>query len=100
MNKLIILGSALLLLVFGCAFGQEGGGRGFSALDRRQRFNNTDFVFDISASRPTSNGNGGIGQACAVDNFPPLAGLGVSFVIFHIDPCAINLPHVHPRGFF
>jgi len=98
MNKQIIVGSALLLLVFGSAFGQEGGGRGFSALDRRQRFNNTDFVFDISASRPTSTGTGGIGQACAVDNLPPLAGLGVSFVIFHIDPCAINLPHVHPRG--
>ena len=68
------------------------------ALEKRRRFNASDFVFDLFKSKVNTNGFGGTGQRVAIEEMPALEGLGVSSVIFHIFPCAINLPHVHPRG--
>jgi len=67
-------------------------------LEERMKYNNTDFVFDLAGSKPTTNGLAGTGRSVNVESLPSLAGEGVAMVIFHIDPCGINLPHVHPRA--
>jgi hypothetical protein len=33
-----------------------------------------------------------------IDNFPSLADEGLSFSLYTIEPCGVNLPHVHPRA--
>ena len=58
---------------------------------------NSDFVFNLKA-QASSSGPGGEVRALNVDNFPVLAGLGVSCVLATVEPCAVNLPHVHPRA--
>jgi oxalate decarboxylase/phosphoglucose isomerase-like protein (cupin superfamily) len=69
-----------------------------SALKRRQQFNAKDFVYNLFGSQPNVVGQGGTGRRADINDLPSLQGLGVSSVFFKIDPCAINLPHVHPRG--
>ena len=97
MNKLVLLCSVILLL--NECISAQNYRKPKSALEKRQVYNAPDFVFDVVKSNPTSVGTGGSGRLCSVEQLPPLAGLGVSLVLFRIDPCAINLPHIHPRGF-
>jgi hypothetical protein len=93
MKSLIALSICLILVqtIFHEASAQ-------SALTRRRSFTNRDFVFDLFKSTPTAIGAGGNGKLVDVERLRPLEGLGVSSVIFEIEPCAINLPHVHPRA--
>ena len=67
-------------------------------LEARSKFQNQDFVFDLAGSQPATMGKAGTGQQVNVGNLPSLKGEGVSYTLFNIDPCGINLPHVHPRA--
>lgn len=70
-----------------------------TALGRRQQFsNNNDFVFDLLGSMPEHITPAGTIQPLGVAEMPALAGEGVSYSLFHIEPCGINLPHTHPRA--
>lgn len=75
-----------------------GGARLESKQKIRSQYQNIDFVFDLAKSEPTAKGLAGTGQAVNVDQLPSLSGEGVSLVLFNIDPCGINLPHIHPRA--
>ena len=67
-------------------------------LKNRSKYQESEFVFNLANSTPNAIGGGGNGRAMNIDTFAPLAGEGVAMVLFKIDPCGINLPHVHPRG--
>ena len=69
-----------------------------TAIGRRQQFQAKDFVFDLQGSAPDSITPAGTIQALTVDKLPSLAGQGVSYTLFNIEPCGINLPHSHPRA--
>lgn len=69
-----------------------------TAAGRRQAFQDSDFVFDLLGSRPGSITSAGTIQPLDVGALPSLAGQGLSFSLFNIEPCGINLPHVHPRA--
>jgi oxalate decarboxylase/phosphoglucose isomerase-like protein (cupin superfamily) len=64
----------------------------------RSKFNATDFKFNLAGSRPNVMSDGGTGRRASIAEMPSLKGVGVSNVLFHVEPCGINLPHVHPRG--
>jgi len=69
-----------------------------TAQDTLQRFSESDFTFDLSNAHVESSGTGGTIQVANVATFPALYGHGISYVLFNIEPCGINLPHVHPRA--
>jgi oxalate decarboxylase/phosphoglucose isomerase-like protein (cupin superfamily) len=59
--------------------------------------NSSDFVYDLGKAVPTKNGNNTIRQL-SVTQFPTLAFTGISYTLFELAPCGINLPHLHPRA--
>ena len=69
-----------------------------TALDKRRKFNAADFKFNLAGSKPNTNGTGGTGRRASITELPSLEGIGISNVLFHIEPCGINLPHIHPRA--
>ena len=56
-----------------------------------------DFVYDLGKATPTQAGNNTIRQL-SVSQFPTLAKMGISYTLFELAPCGINLPHIHPRA--
>ena len=68
-----------------------------STRDLRSNFTDTDFVFTMDNLKATENAGGTI-QPIDLSNFPALKNEGVSYSLFNIEPCGINLPHVHPRA--
>jgi hypothetical protein len=81
-----------------CTENYNVGNNALSALQRRSKLSPKDFVFDLRNSMPTSRGLGGTIRLLDVDTFPSLKGQGISYALFNIEPCGINLPHVHPRA--
>ncbi len=69
-----------------------------SRLLLREKFKNQDFVFNLTEAKSSSLGNGGSARQLNIDTFPVIAGQGVSYTLIDLDPCGVNLPHVHPRG--
>jgi oxalate decarboxylase/phosphoglucose isomerase-like protein (cupin superfamily) len=69
-----------------------------TALGRRQAFNRQDFVFDLAGSVPSTKTPAGTLQTLGVEQLPALVGEGLSTVLVNLEPCAINLPHVHQRA--
>ena len=67
-------------------------------LKERSKFLGNDFIFDLDGSAPAKGSGGGDVRRASVDQIPALAGEGVSFGLFDIEPCGVNLPHIHPRG--
>ena len=70
---------------------------GITGVDLLANFRTSDFVFDLLRSNPARNGNNTIRQL-SVSQFPVLAYMGISYTLFELAPCGINLPHVHPRA--
>ena len=66
-------------------------------LYERQWFNESDFVYDLKNSKVESDGNGGTIQPVTVEQMPSLKDEGLSYTLFTLEACGINLPHVHPR---
>eukprot|EP00921_Rhytidocystis_pertsovi_P013518 GHVQ01021879.1.p1 GENE.GHVQ01021879.1~~GHVQ01021879.1.p1 ORF type:complete len:283 (+),score=45.51 GHVQ01021879.1:648-1496(+) len=69
-----------------------------TAIQQRNQFVAADFVFDLFGKAPDSNGMGGTIRAVNVNDLPSLKGQGVSYTLFRLEPCGINLPHIHPRA--
>ena len=61
-------------------------------------FNPEDFAFSLGGPEPSAPVDGFQLRAVNLDNLPALAGQGISMVLFNLDACTINLPHVHPRA--
>ena len=60
-------------------------------------YTDKDFVHDLGKATPTQAGNNTIRQL-SVSQFPALAQMGISYSLFELAPCGINLPHIHPRA--
>ena len=69
-----------------------------SRLSFRQQFSPANFTFDLAASTPTGSLAGGEIRAANIDSFQALSGEDISYTLFKLQPCAVNLPHVHPRA--
>jgi oxalate decarboxylase/phosphoglucose isomerase-like protein (cupin superfamily) len=93
----MIFKSLLLLAILQCLYLSTLAQKSQSRLKLRQRFNNKDFKFDLSAMTPIAE-QGGTIRTMNIDNFPSLADEGLSFSLYTIEPCGVNLPHVHPRA--
>ncbi|KAJ7470998.1 RmlC-like cupin domain-containing protein [Mycena latifolia] len=55
-------------------------------------------VFDFNNQAPASGAQGGSILLATVDNFPILEELGISNAISFVEPCGLNIPHLHPRA--
>lgn len=55
-------------------------------------------VFDYNNMAPATGANGGSILLATVDNFPILQDLGISGAISLVEPCGLNIPHLHPRA--
>ncbi|KAJ7028355.1 RmlC-like cupin domain-containing protein [Mycena alexandri] len=53
-------------------------------------------VFDFN-NQPAGS-NGGSILLATIDNFPILTDLGISGAISIVEPCGLNIPHLHPRA--
>jgi oxalate decarboxylase/phosphoglucose isomerase-like protein (cupin superfamily) len=68
-------------------------------LDRLKLLQPDDFVFDFLHSvSGVSKGAGGNTVAATSKNFPALIGHDIAMTVGFIEPCGINLPHIHPRA--
>ncbi|CAM9517181.1 unnamed protein product [Phaeothamnion confervicola] len=66
---------------------------------RRAQFSqeNDDFVFDLAGSAGVT-GESGTLQTANAASFPALTGEGIAMARIVLEPCGINIPHVHPRA--
>ncbi|KAJ7768044.1 RmlC-like cupin domain-containing protein [Mycena olivaceomarginata] len=55
-------------------------------------------VFDFNNQAPATGAKGGSILLATVDNFPILEELGISGAISIVEPCGLNVPHLHPRA--
>ncbi|KAJ7748356.1 RmlC-like cupin domain-containing protein [Mycena metata] len=55
-------------------------------------------VFDYNNQAVASGAKGGSILLATVDNFPILEELGISGAISFVEPCGLNIPHLHPRA--
>ncbi|KAJ7231431.1 spherulin-1B precursor [Mycena rebaudengoi] len=55
-------------------------------------------VFDFNNQTPAPGAKGGSILLATVDNFPILEELGISGAVSFIEPCGLNIPHIHPRA--
>lgn len=63
----------------------------------RNQFKASDFKFDLNNFKFDDEAGGTI-QPLDVNNMPALQGEGISYSLFNIEPCGVNLPHLHPRA--
>jgi len=69
-----------------------------TAVQRRAQFADSDFVFDLNTAPHELGNGGGFVRRAFGSTFPALQGQGIGYSLFSIEPCGINLPHVHPRA--
>lgn len=64
------------------------------------QFQPKDFVRDLFNTDidPVNRGEGGNITRMNIETNPALEGQKFSFAAIHLEPCAINLPHTHPRA--
>ncbi|KAJ7654320.1 RmlC-like cupin domain-containing protein [Mycena rosella] len=55
-------------------------------------------VFDFNLQAPDPGAKGGSILLATVDDFPILEELGISGGVSFIEPCGLNIPHLHPRA--
>ncbi|KAF7360844.1 Spherulin-1b protein [Mycena sanguinolenta] len=55
-------------------------------------------VFDFNNQAPVTGAKGGSILLATVDNFPILTDLSVTAAVSFIEPCGLNIPHLHPRS--
>ncbi|KAJ7673609.1 RmlC-like cupin domain-containing protein [Mycena rosella] len=55
-------------------------------------------VFDFNLQTPAPGAKGGSILLATVDDFPILEELGISGAVSFIEPCGLNIPHLHPRA--
>jgi len=94
-TKSVFLVLFLLMLLILDTCGQDFG---FATRQEfRNQFEAEDFVFDLKGQQ-VEPGEGGSVQPVEVNAMPTLYGEGMAMTLFTIEPCGINLPHVHPRA--
>jgi hypothetical protein len=69
-----------------------------TAVHQLENKKSVDFVFNLATSKPSSQANGNTIRPLNVNTFPILANMGISYTLFELSPCGINLPHIHPRA--
>ncbi|KAJ7113638.1 RmlC-like cupin domain-containing protein [Mycena epipterygia] len=55
-------------------------------------------VFDFNNQAAASGAKGGSILLATVDNFPILTNLGLAGAVSLVEPCGLNIPHMHPRA--
>ncbi|KAJ7082688.1 RmlC-like cupin domain-containing protein, partial [Mycena belliarum] len=55
-------------------------------------------VFDFNNQAPAPGAKGGSILLATVDNFPILEDLHIAGAVSFIEPCGLNIPHMHPRA--
>ncbi|KAJ7662841.1 RmlC-like cupin domain-containing protein [Mycena polygramma] len=55
-------------------------------------------VFDFNGQKPAAGAKGGSILLATVDNFPILEELGLAGAVSMVEPCGLNIPHLHPRA--
>ncbi|CAM9889687.1 unnamed protein product [Chrysoparadoxa australica] len=68
-----------------------------TTLAMRAQFDDEDFTLDLAGLDVTPQAGGTV-QGGNLANWPALDGQGLSVALFNLEPCGINLPHVHPRA--
>ena len=66
-------------------------------LDARAKFNASNFVYDLQKSTPRQ-GLGGEIYVAGLNQMPALSSQSIAYVLFSLRPCALILPHMHPRA--
>ncbi|CAN0540023.1 unnamed protein product, partial [Laminaria digitata] len=61
-------------------------------------FDNEDFAFALGSPDPDNIVDGRQLRGVSLSQLPALEGQGISMTLVNLKPCAINLPHVHPRA--
>lgn len=62
-------------------------------------FSPENFAFNLGGPEPDNMcPNGFPARLANINQLPSLEGQGVAMVLFNYEPCAINLPHEHPRA--
>eukprot|EP00921_Rhytidocystis_pertsovi_P006216 GHVQ01010591.1.p1 GENE.GHVQ01010591.1~~GHVQ01010591.1.p1 ORF type:complete len:244 (-),score=30.90 GHVQ01010591.1:1337-2068(-) len=69
-----------------------------TAVEERDLFSPSEYVFDLFGRAPNSNGDGGTIRTCNVSDLPSLKGQGLSYTLIRLEPCGLNPPHSHPRA--
>jgi len=85
---------ALLGLIFAFCYSTNA----LTAVQQRALLNESDFFFDLFNSPPELGNGGGEIRRAFVTQFPALEGQGLGYTHFILEPCGVNLPHVHPRA--
>ncbi|KAK7046374.1 Spherulin-1b protein [Favolaschia claudopus] len=55
-------------------------------------------VFDFTNQAPADGAKGGSILLATTDNFPILTDLSIAGAVSLIEPCGLNIPHLHPRA--
>ncbi|CAM9577492.1 unnamed protein product, partial [Laminaria digitata] len=61
-------------------------------------FNEDDFAFNLGGPEPDNLVDNFQIRGVNLNQLPALSGQGISMALVNLGPCAINLPHVHPRA--
>ena len=61
-------------------------------------FNEEDFIFPLGGPEPDNLVDNVELRAVNLNQLPALEGQGISMTLVNLGPCAINLPHIHPRA--
>ena len=61
-------------------------------------FDKEDFVFALGGPEPDNLVDNFQLRGVNLNQLPALAGQGISMALVNLGPCAINLPHIHPRA--
>jgi hypothetical protein len=54
-------------------------------------------VFNFNRATPSPDTKGGDINTANIGIFPILTKLGISTTLTFLNPCGINIPHIHPR---
>ncbi|CAM9880261.1 unnamed protein product [Laminaria digitata] len=71
---------------------------GVTAQGRITAFIEDDFVFNLGGPEPDNLINNFQLRGVNLNQLPALEGQGISMALVNLGPCAINLPHIHPRA--
>jgi oxalate decarboxylase/phosphoglucose isomerase-like protein (cupin superfamily) len=66
-------------------------------LETRSKFKTSDFVYDLRNSTP-KQGLGGQIYVAGLNQMPALSSQSIAYVLISLKPCALILPHIHPRA--
>lgn len=92
------LTSIILVAAFASANSQTLSAGSFSnRRSFRDQFDVEAYTYDLLGREFTQRSGGNI-RGGDVGAFPVLDGEGLSYTLFTLEPCGINLPHVHPRA--